>query len=81
MKEQGPGSEVWRVRDRMGKKLTVYMIDGTAYGPRLSEIGNWVGKAIYSHRASVNKIMNRPEFDNPGIYCFIIRVIDTKVRI
>jgi len=53
----------------MGKKLTVYMIDGTAYGPRLSEIGNWVGKAIYSPRAAVNKIMNRPEFDNPGIYC------------
>ena len=53
----------------MGKKLTVYMIDGTAYGPRLSEIGNWVGKAIYSPRASVNKIMTRPEFDNPGVYC------------
>jgi hypothetical protein len=53
----------------MGKKLTVYMIDGTAYGPRLSEIGNWVGKAIYSPRASINKIMNRQEFDNPGIYC------------
>lgn len=53
----------------MGKKLTVYMIDGTAYGPRLSEIGNWVGKAIYCPRASVNKIINRPEFDNPGIYC------------
>lgn len=32
----------------MGKKLTVYMIDGTEYGPRLSEIGNWVRKAIYS---------------------------------
>lgn len=45
------------------------MLDGTAYGPRLSEIGNWVGKAIYCPRASVNKIMNRPEFDNPGIYC------------
>ena len=53
----------------MGKKLTVYMIDGTAYGPRLSEIGNWVGKAIYSPRATVNKIMKRAEFDNPGIYC------------
>jgi hypothetical protein len=53
----------------MGKKLTVYMIDGTAYGPRFSEIGNWVGKAIYSPRASVNKIINRPEFDNPGVYC------------
>ncbi len=45
------------------------MVDGTEYGPRFSEIGNWVGKAIYSPRASVNKIMVRPEFDNPGIYC------------
>lgn len=53
----------------MGKKLTVYMIDGTAYGPRLAEIGNWVGKAIYCPRATVNKIITRPEFNNPGIYC------------
>ncbi len=53
----------------MGKKLTVYMIDGTEYGPRFSEIGNWVGKAIYCPRSSVNKIFNRAEFDNPGIYC------------
>ena len=53
----------------MGKKLTVYMIDGTEYGPRFSEIGNWVGKAIYSPRAAVNRIITRPEFDNPGIYC------------
>jgi len=53
----------------MGKKLTVYMIDGTEYGPRLGEIGNWVGKAIYSSRSSLNKIISRPEFDNPGIYC------------
>lgn len=53
----------------MGKKLTVYMIDGTEYGPRLSEIGNWVGKAVYSPRSAINKIISRPEFDNPGIYC------------
>lgn len=53
----------------MGKKLTVYMIDGTEYGPRLSEIGNWVGKAIYSPRSSVNNIIGRLEFNNPGIYC------------
>jgi predicted GIY-YIG superfamily endonuclease len=53
----------------MGKKLTVYMIDGTEYGPRFSEIGNWVGKAVYSTRSGVNKIISRDEFDNPGIYC------------
>jgi hypothetical protein len=53
----------------MGKKLTVYMIDGTEYGPRLSEIGNWVGKAIYSPRSTLNKILSRHECNNPGIYC------------
>lgn len=53
----------------MGKKLTVYMIDGTEYGPRFSEIGNWVGKAIYSPRSALNRIISRSEFDNPGIYC------------
>lgn len=45
------------------------MIDGTEYGPRLGEIGNWVGKAIYSPRATINKIITRPEFSNPGVYC------------
>ena len=45
------------------------MIDGTEYGPRLVEIGNWVGKAIYSSRSSLNKILLRHECDNPGIYC------------
>lgn len=69
----------------MGKKLTVFMIDGTAYGPRLSEIGNWVGKAIYSPRASINKIINRSEFDNPGIYCLkgdpVDEAFDEKIYI
>lgn len=45
------------------------MIDGTEYGPRLGEIGNWVGKAVYCPRAFVNKIISRSEFDNPGVYC------------
>lgn len=53
----------------MGKKLTVFMIDGIATGPRISEIGNWVGKALYSPRSAVNKIISRSEFDSPGVYC------------
>src|SRR5690625_257960 len=53
----------------LGKKLTVYMIDGTSYGPRLGEIGNWVGKSIYSPRSTINKIINRDEFNSPGVYC------------
>lgn len=52
----------------MGKKLTIYMIDGTEYGPRIAEIGNWVGKAFYAPRTTISKVINREEFENPGIY-------------
>jgi hypothetical protein len=49
----------------MGKKLTIYMIDGTEYCPRISEIGNWVGKALFSPRSAIQKIISKAEFDNP----------------
>ena len=52
----------------MGKKLTVFMIEGTEYGPRIAEIGNWVGKGFYSPKAAMSKIMNRPELSKPGVY-------------
>ena len=45
------------------------MIDGKAYGPRAAEIGNWSGKAIFSPRANISKVMGRPEFTKPGVYC------------
>ena len=45
------------------------MIDGTEYGPRLAEIGNWSGKAVYATRSTINKIIGRQEIDNPGVYC------------
>lgn len=53
----------------MGKKISIYLIDGTEFGPRIAEIGNWVGKAFYTPRATISKVINRSEFDNPGIYC------------
>lgn len=53
----------------MGRKLVVYMVDGKAYGPRTAEIGNWSGKAIFSPRANIGKVITRSEFDKPGVYC------------
>ena len=52
----------------MGKKLTIYMLDGSATGPKTIEIGNWSGKAIFATRATLKAILNRSEFDSPGIY-------------
>jgi hypothetical protein len=52
----------------VGKKLTVYLIEGTDNGPRTIEIGNWSGKAIHSPRATLLKLMDRSEFQKPGVY-------------
>jgi hypothetical protein len=52
----------------MGRKLTVFMIDGSENGPRTIEIGNWSGKAIYSPRAKLIDLLKRNEFDKPGVY-------------
>jgi len=54
----------------MGKKLLVYLVDGTEYGPRTIEIGNWVGRAVYCNRASINQVLTRKEAARPGIYIF-----------
>jgi len=52
----------------MGKKLTIFLVDGTEIGPRTVEIGNWSGKAVYCPRSSLGKILERAEFDRPGVY-------------
>lgn len=52
----------------MGKKLTIFLVDGSETGPRTIEIGNWSGKAVYSQRPTLPKVIDRPEFDRPGVY-------------
>ena len=49
----------------MGKKLTVYLINGNDDGPRTIEIGNWSGKALYSPRVTLKQMMKRNEYDRP----------------
>lgn len=52
----------------MGKKLTVFMTEGTEFGPRIVEIGNWVGKGVYCPRVAIPNVLGRPEVNNPGVY-------------
>lgn len=52
----------------MGRKLTIYMLDGSATGPKTIEIGNWSGKAFFSPRATLKNMLVRHEFESPGIY-------------
>jgi hypothetical protein len=52
----------------MGRKLTIFMLDGSVTGPKTIEIGNWSGKAIFSPRAFLKNLLARNEFDGPGVY-------------
>ncbi|MBE0615083.1 MAG: GIY-YIG nuclease family protein [Burkholderiales bacterium] len=52
----------------MGRKLTVFMLDGTPTGPKTVEIGNWSGRAIFSQRASLKGLLHRNEFAAQGVY-------------
>ncbi len=52
----------------MGKKLTVFLTEGTEFGPKTVEIGNWSGIGLYTPRSSAIEFLERPEFDNCGIY-------------
>jgi len=53
---------------KVGKKLTIFLVDGSETGPRTIEIGNWSGKAVYSQRSSLPQIIERSEFNRPGLY-------------
>jgi len=44
------------------------MTEGTEFGPRIVEIGNWVGKGVYCPRVAIPNILTRTEINNPGVY-------------
>jgi hypothetical protein len=52
----------------MGRKVTVFMLDGTPTGSKTVEIGNWSGRAIFSPRANLKGLLARPEFLVQGVY-------------
>jgi hypothetical protein len=47
------------IGERVGGKLTVFMLDGTATGPKTIEIDNWSGIAIFSPRALLKGLLRK----------------------
>lgn len=62
----------------MGRKLTVYMLDGTATGAKTVEIGNWSGKAVYCPRAFLKGLLTRSEFAAQGVYILQSQSVDDQ---
>ena len=44
------------------------MMEDSGEGPKTIEIGNWSGKAIFSPRSTLKKLIQRDEFNRPGVY-------------
>lgn len=51
-----------------GRKLTIYLSDGSPSGIRHVEILNWTGQAIASPRSRLGDLTNWDETKRPGIY-------------
>jgi hypothetical protein len=62
----------------MGRKLTVYMLDGNVTGPKTVEIGNWSGKAVYCPRAFLKGLLSRSEFSAQGVYLLLSQSEDDQ---
>ena len=70
----------WKERQKMafGRKLTIYLADGTPSGIRHVEIANWSGQAIACPRSRLNELKEWVEAQRPGVYYGIINNCDKK---
>jgi hypothetical protein len=57
-------------------KVTIQLLDGTGYGSRIIEIGNWVGRAFFAPKSQLSSLLDRDECGKPGVYC--LKYIDPE---
>lgn len=51
-----------------GRKLTLFLVDGSARGVITAEIGNWSGMALAAPRGALPELVKRKEIENAGMY-------------
>jgi hypothetical protein len=54
-----------------GRSIKIFLIDGTASGPRTAELGLSTTKAVVVPRASLSTVAKRPELQKTGVYVLI----------
>lgn len=59
-------------------KITILLLAGKEYGPKLGKIGGWSGKAVYSPLTNLSETLKREEFDYAGIY-FLKSFSETEI--
>ena len=54
-----------------GRKLTLFLVDGSARGVITAEIGNWSGMALAAPRGALPELVKRKEIESPGMYILV----------
>ena len=55
----------------LGKTIRLYLMDGTAKGPKLAEVINWTGQVLFIPRGQLQELAGRPELRRTGIYALL----------
>ena len=59
-------------KERFGRSLTLYLVNGSPTGIITAELGNWSGKALKSPRSMLpNLLKERDETSQTGIYLLV----------
>ena len=54
-----------------GRKLTLFLVDGSARGVITAEIGNWSGMALAAPRGKLPELIKRKEIESAGMYILV----------
>ena len=55
----------------LGKKISLFLIDGTPDGVIICELSNWTGKGYKIPRNNLKDVSNRSDLKKPGVYFLI----------
>ena len=55
----------------LGKTIRLYLMDGTAKGPKLAEVINWTGQVLVVPRSQLHELAGRDEPRRTGIYALL----------
>lgn len=62
-----------------GKRIQLFLVDGTPNGRWICELSNWTGVAYKIPRSMIKESESRPELSSPGVY-FLFGYDDIKDR-
>ena len=75
-----PGNVLGKRTMTQGRRIRLFLVDGTATGLITAEIINWTDHIIIGPRTKLAELVKRPECNRTGIYFLIGPDPDNSLR-